>query len=42
MIRRGELRNGYPRGDGDLPGAAHNWGGFVMHTLDGVRGRDVP
>lgn len=36
-----EIQAGYPIGDGDFPGSAHNADVFGLHTTGGVRGRDL-
>lgn len=36
------LRPGYPRGDGPWPGGFFSFARPAMHTIDGVRGRDIP
>jgi len=38
---RGDFRRSYPGGEGTWPGSVFGRGLFVMHTIDGVRGRDV-
>lgn len=42
-VRLDRVRAGYPRGDGGFGGGAHhlNSGPAGLHTLDGVRGRDI-
>lgn len=41
LIRAGEIRPGYPGGEGPWPGARWRGPRPTMHTIDGVRGMDV-
>ncbi len=40
-IKQGAFTRAYPRGEGTWPGSVFHSGLQIMHTIDGVRGRDV-
>lgn len=43
VLRLADIADGYPSGDGLVPGILHGVGGpFGLHTLNGVAGTDLP